>query len=196
MNLPQNDPKLGCAVRRACIGVLGALALAAAPAVLAAPPTSAPSAPPATAPASRGFNDPAGLIHIVYGADWQVHPDPDYVLSLMSGARTFTLDIPDLPPHIPDMIPLGLVVNGYIDDLKKAHPGVKIDEETPPKIAKARARQLHSSWTEKNVPTAEIATLVVHGDHVFILRMASPADQLSSARNSYGDIMESLRWLK
>jgi hypothetical protein len=195
MKLPQNDPKLVSAVVGTCIGVLGTLALAAAPAVPATPAT-APTAPPATAPASRGFKDPAGLIHIEYGADWQVHPDPDYVLSLLFGVQTFTLDIPDLPPHIPDMIPLGLVVNGYIDDLKKAHPGVKTDEETPPKIAKARARQLHSSWTEKNVPTAEIATLIVHGDHVFILRIVAPADELASARNSYDGIVDSLRWLK
>jgi len=156
--------------------------------------TTVPSTAPATAPSE--FQDPAGLLRIEYPADWQVHPDPDYVLSLVSGPQTFTLDIPDLPPHIPGMIPLGLVVNGYKDDLRKSHAGVKIDEETPPAIPKARSRRLRSSWSEKNVSVAEIATLIVHGDHVFILRIVMPADQLSAARNDYNRIIDSLRWLK
>ena len=53
---------------------------------------------------------------------------------LPSGARdgdkapAVSLEVPKLPPHIPGLIPLGSVVGGYIDDLKKQHPGVKVDD--------------------------------------------------------------------
>jgi hypothetical protein len=151
---------------------------------------------PATAPSSQTFQDPANLICLQYPADWTKKTDPDYVLSLVNGSRLFTLDIPDLPPHIPGMIPLGLVVNGYIDDLKKAHPDVKTSEEAAPKISHARSRRLHSSWAEKKVATSEVATLIVHGDHVFILRMVAPTDQLPAARTVYNSIVESLQWVK
>ncbi len=156
----------------------------------------APTTAPASAPTTQSFQDAGGLVRVQYPADWKVQHDPDYVLELTSGSETLTLDIPDLPPHIPGMIPLGLVVNGYIDDLKKSHPGIKTDEETSPAIPKARARRLHSIWTEKNTADAEVATLIVHGDHVFILRVVSPAGQLSGARSVYDGVVESLRWIK
>jgi hypothetical protein len=178
-------------------GVFTAMTLWVAPIDgVATAPTTAPSTLPATAPSVRSFKDPAGLVRIDYPAGWHLDPDPDYVLSLASGSGTFTLDIPDLPPHIPDMIPLGLVVNGYINDLKKSHPGVKVSDETSPAIPKAKSRSLHSSWSEKDIATVEIATLVVHGDHVFILRIVAPADQLAAARSPFNGIIHSLRWLK
>jgi hypothetical protein len=151
---------------------------------------------PATAPSAQTFQDPGGLVRIQYSPDWTQKKDPDYVLSLASGSQLFTLDIPDLPPHVPGMIPLGLVVNGYIDDFKKSHPGVKTSEETAPSIPHARARRVLSNWMEKNVATSEVATLIVHGDHVFILRIVAPSDQLAAARIVYNAIVDSLHWLK
>lgn len=159
-------------------------------------PTSAPATAPATAPSAQSFQDPGGLVRVQYPGEWKPQRDPDYALELTAGPETFTLDIPDLPPHIPGMIPLSLVVNGYIDDLKKSHPGVKTDEETSPAISKARARRLHSAWSEKNGLEAEVTTLIVHGDHVFIFRIVCPADQLAADRIGYNGIVGSLRWLK
>src|ERR1700734_1764694 len=80
---------------------------------------------PTTAPNSQTFQDSGGLIRLQYPAEWKKKDDADYVLSLTNGSQLFTLDIPDLPVHVPGMIPLSLVVNGYIDDLKKSHPGIK-----------------------------------------------------------------------
>ena len=196
MNVPPRPANLSPLLMGwAQLAAIAAVMSGFAPAMVIAAAT-APSTAPATTTSARSFKDPAGLIRIDYPANWQPHVDPDYVLSLVSGPETFTLDIPDLPPHIPDMIPLGLVVNGYIDDLKKSHPGVKTAEETPPAIPKARSRRLHSSWSEKGSAAAEIATLVVHGDHVFILRIVAPADQLAAAPSAYDGIIDSVRWLK
>jgi hypothetical protein len=33
---------------------------------------------------------------------------------------SISLDVPKLPPHIPGLIPIGSVRNGYLDDLKKS----------------------------------------------------------------------------
>jgi len=151
---------------------------------------------PATAPSAQTFQDSGGLVRIQYSPDWTQKTDPDFVLSLTDGSQLFTLDIPDLPPHVPGMIPLGLVVNGYISDLKKSHPDVKTSEESGPSIPHARARRVLSTWTEKNVATSEVATLIVHGDHVFILRIVAPTDQLAAARTAYSAIVDSLHWLK
>ena len=175
------------------------LAILAAVAIGCAAETGSAKAPataPATAPSAQNFQDPGGLLRVQYPADWKLQHDPDYVLKCTAGPQTFTLDIPDLPAHIPGMIPLGMVVNGYIDELKKNHPGVKTDEEKSPTIPKARARRIHSSWSEKNAASAEVTTLIVHGDHVFILRIIAPADQLAADRPAYNGIVDSLRWLK
>jgi hypothetical protein len=151
---------------------------------------------PATAPSTQTFRDAAGLVQLQYPGDWPTKTDPDYALSLTSGSKLFTLDIPDLPVHIPGMIPLNLVVNGYTDDLKQKYPGIKISDDTSPQISHARCHRVLSTWTEKNVETSEVATLIVHGDHVFILRIVAPKNELAAARTPYNAIVDSLKWLK
>jgi hypothetical protein len=157
--------------------------------------TTAPTSQPATSPATQAFQDANGSIRLDYPAQFTAKHDPDYVLSATAGDQTFTLDIPDLPPHIPNMIPLGLVVNGYKNGLKKSHPGVKIDEPRPPTVSQARGRELRSTWEQDHVPTVELALLLVHGDHVFIVRIVTPSDQLAAAQAVFDDVVGSLKFL-
>jgi hypothetical protein len=159
-------------------------------------PTTAPTSQPTTQTATNSFQDAAGLIRLEYPMVFKTQHDPDYVLSATSDGQTLTLDIPDLPPHIPNMIPLGLVVNGYKNDLKKSHPGIKIEEEKPPAVPQAVARELRSSWTEKGDATVELTLLMVHGDHVFILRVVTLGAKLDAARAVFDRIVAAMQFLK
>jgi hypothetical protein len=159
-------------------------------------PRTAPTSQTSTDAATHAFQDSGGLIRLEYPAQFTAKHDPAYVLSATADGQTFTLDIPDLPPHIPDMIPLGLVVNGYKNDLKKSHLGVKINEEPPPVVAQARGRELRSTWEQDHAPTTELALLLVHGDHVFILRIVTPSGQLSAGQATFDGIVATIRFLK
>lgn len=159
-------------------------------------PTTSPTSQPTTDATMQAFQDSGGLIRLEYPAQFTAKHDPDYVLSANADGQTFTLDIPALPPHIPDMIPLGLVVNGYKNDLKKIHPDVKIDEPPAPAVPKAQGRELRSTWEQDHVPTTELAMLLVHGDHVFIVRIVMPSDRLTAGQAVFDDIVGALHFLK
>src|SRR5688500_10322690 len=90
-----------------------------------------PSAAPAsTRPLamSTEFNGPG--IRLSYPSGWSPVPSAELVLLLAPSPASKTvvsLDVPKLPPHIPGLIPLGAVVNGYVDDLKKQDPHVNVE---------------------------------------------------------------------
>ena len=60
-------------------------------------------------------------IALALPAGWTARASRDYVLELEpagalgAGRREISVDVPDLPPHIPGLIPMGLVKNGYVE---------------------------------------------------------------------------------
>src|SRR5436190_2081500 len=104
---------------------------------------SASTAPSPTAPTEASEKDPAGGaaggagkferpdlgVRLEWPEGWAQHKSADFVLLLRPAAKgrgdeasapSLSLDVPDLPPHIPGMIPIGSVRNGYLDDLRKS----------------------------------------------------------------------------
>jgi len=109
--------------------------------------------------------------------------------------RGISVDIPDLPPHIPGLIPLGLVVNGYVDDLREQYAEVTVEARAPTKLAGANARRVKSRWRAGSRAYAEDAVLAVHGDRVYILRLTADAAEYPSQRPTFEDVLQSLQWL-
>src|SRR5687768_2920171 len=90
-------------------------------------------APLTTAPSRVAFAGPG--VRLSYPPAWTAVPSDDFVLRLVpagaaddAASPSVSLDVPKLPPHIPGLIPLGSVVRGYVNDLKKNHPDVTVDE--------------------------------------------------------------------
>lgn len=150
---------------------------------------------PTTDPGPQTFRDSTGCLQVVYPGNWTVKNDPNYELTIVSAQETITVDVPDLPPHVPDMIPLNLVVNGYISDLKKLHPALKSQKHSA-SVPHARAELVDSNWTEQNASSNESALLMVHGNHVFIIRLVAPASDYAAGRAVFDDVVKSLHWLK
>ena len=155
-----------------------------------------PASQPATQPSTTSFTDPNSILQVSYPSDWKVKKDPDYVLWIESGDRVFTIDVPDLPPHIPGMIPLNLVVSGFIDDVKKQHPDVRTVENAPAVVKNAKGRQIRMTWSKDKTMYSESALLVIHADHVFILRLLTPADDYAASKPVSDAIVASTHWLK
>ena len=144
-------------------------------------------------------------VTFTYPAAWTPHESKDYEL-LLTAVKTapaielipvITLDIPDLPPHFPGMIPIGLVKNGYIDDLKKEVGKSGLDtKEEPSKVAGAQGRMLRSTWLGKDQKaTVETAWVLVHADRVYILR-ARFYDEDRRTPEAFEEIVRSIRWGK
>jgi hypothetical protein len=174
----------------------------------AADATSRPAIPAArsspaattTAAISGRFDGSKWGIKLTYPAGWTPKPDKDYELFLIpTGATTddcsLSLDIPDLPPHVPGMIPLKLVKNGYLDDLRKAHPNLQSREESPT-IPGAHAVLVTSTWQSGGKRSSETALLMTHGDHVYILRANTASTPDPATRAALDSLAHSIQWGK
>jgi hypothetical protein len=163
--------------------------------------TTQPAAPSPLVPPAVAFEDRSTGIRLEYPGDWQPREHGDYALRIApagqaSAGAEITLDIPALPPHLPGMIPLGLVEKGYVDDLKQSFPGLRVEERSDHRVPGAHARLVRSAWQADGGERAEVALLMVHGDHVYILRLTGPAGDVASARPIFDQTSRSIRWAR
>ena len=153
-------------------------------------------------PSAVSFSDTAHGIAFSYPGGWTRRPSNDYVLLLVPPGepnppdRSISLDVPDLPVHIPGLIPAGLVKNGYIDDLKKQLTGFQIVEDVDYPVPHATARLVRSTGYLNGRPHTESALLIVHGDRVYIIR--ADATTLSDEQTvaAFDAAIKSLQWTK
>jgi hypothetical protein len=166
------------------------------PSLSPSPQTPAP-APPA---AGGTFDRPDLGIKLDWPAGWAKQPSSDFVLLLTrdgtDGASTLSLDVPDLPPHIPGMIPVGSVRGGYLDDLRKAVGAIKTTDLAPPPLPASAEKCVRSTWTDAHGEWQETALLIVHADRVYILRGRSKTADEQATRAAFDAVTNSLRWTK
>ncbi|MCC6422238.1 MAG: hypothetical protein IT447_02065 [Phycisphaerales bacterium] len=158
---------------------------------------------PTTLPAPSGLTQYANTQHGIrldYPAGWTVHPSDDYVLLLLPPGVdrpqtcSISLDIPDLPPHLPGMIRIGMIKDGYLDDLRKKAPDLKIVDDQPHPIDSATGRIIQTTWTSAGRPYSESVLLLIHKSDVFLIRSTSDTDHQSTARQVFEQIIGSIRW--
>jgi hypothetical protein len=170
------------------------------PATMPSGPVFAGSTGPSTQPVA--FVSTAKRVGLEYPPNWKPIPSSDYLLLLVpvggssSNERSISLDIPDLPLHVPGMIPLGSVVNGYIDDLKKQHAGLRVEESMSCAMPGTKCRRVRSTWTANGRQFVEQAQLMVHGDGVYILRADDDAATFPDTFHVYSQVADSLHFTK
>jgi hypothetical protein len=182
-------------------GAVLSLASAGCPPRSAPAPTTLASPAPATQASNKYDNAKFGL-DITEPAGYSPKPSDDYDLLLVPAKAPATpidflsLEAPDLPVHIPGFIPLNMVVSGYIDDLKKSHANLTVDENQAYTIPDAKASIVQSHWPDGQTTDMESAILIVHGDHVFILRADADAAGKAKTLQDYDAFVKSLQWKK
>lgn len=169
------------------------------PASSVATPASSPTT--ASTIVMRSFEHKDTGLHAEYPSNWISRKDKDYELMLVpadgTSGKQITIDVPDLPPHFPGMIKLGLIESGFIRDLKSQHKGVHIDRaEDHSANGGAKARLVESSWTENGKPRKQVALLMMRGEHVYILAYECDAADTPQVQQDYDKVAASLRWSK
>lgn len=162
-----------------------------APRALAAPTTS-------TSAEFVDYQDKGTHFH--YPATWEPKEDKDYELHLVPAAApvncNITFDIPELPPHFPGMIRLGLIEHGWVNDQKNCHPGLNVDSRTDVPMAGANAGLVQCSWKQGGADYTLVGLLILRNDHVFILVADAEDKSLPHARADLDKIAASLHWDK
>jgi hypothetical protein len=182
--------------------VLMALLVGCGSRTTVAPTASAHQPADAGATGSTVFSSKLLGVELTIPAGWISHPSVDYVLMLIYPPaneppdRSISLDVPDLPVHFPGLIPIGMVKNGYIDDLRKKFPQLQIEQDPTAEIPQAQARLVRSTWQDNGRRCHETALLMVHGDHVYILRANADAGTYGGTVAAFDAIAKSIRWIK
>lgn len=141
------------------------------------------------------FVDPFSGVRLKLPQGWSQQPsDADSLILLVRDVgpeARISLDIPELPPHIPGWIPLGMVRDGYLNYVKKIKTDVRVVEDRPMQMPGAKSRFL--KLLTMSGSGQEITALVVRGDRVYILRGWGEADD-TALREAFDEIAASLRW--
>lgn len=165
------------------------------PAAAGAVPTSS------SAPAPARWSDARKNLKLAYPGDWKPKKNPDYELMLVpagaaSDDRRITMDVPDLPPHLPFMIQMSRVEHDYLQDLKKEHPDLQVKSSADAKVPETTARLVQSVWHRNGTAYDDVVLLMIHASGVYILDIHTPEAQLAPTRAAFDSIRASLVWTK
>jgi hypothetical protein len=150
-------------------------------------------------PAAIEFQSVPGKVQFNYPASWQ--PMTDQTLLTLtpaddpSGRNRLMIEKPDLPPHIPGLIPLGAVAAGFVADLRGRYNDVQLADPVDRQVAGSAAKEI-SAACQSDVLVDVTAILCVHGDAVYILEAQTDAAHASAANEALDMIIQSWSWLQ
>jgi hypothetical protein len=121
-------------------------------------------------------------------------PEADSAAKDTSVVPCLKITVPDLPFHIPGMIPCGSVANGYVSDMTKQYPDWHVDERVAVSVPNASARRIVSSFHQNSAAWRDVVLCIVHKDRVFLLAADCPADDYAATRAAFDAMAGSLKW--
>jgi len=155
-------------------------------------------APPA-GPAVAEFQSVPGGVRLSFPASWEPVSD-DTLLTLTpsddaSGGNRLKIEKPNLPPHIPGLIPLGAVAAGFVADLRQRYNDVEMADPTDVNLAGSAGKRI-TAVCQGNELTTVTAILCVHGDAVYIIEAETDAAHTAAANEALDVIVRSWNWLE
>ena len=139
-------------------------------------------------------------VEFEYPASWHPEKDVTVVTLVPDGQKkgqptAVAVDMPDLPPHIPFLIPIGLVDAGFVNSLKSRYQDGTIDENVEKSFPDSAAREVKASGKMDDQEVKVLAMLIVHGDHVYLIESVSDLAHLPATQAAYDAIVASWKWL-
>jgi hypothetical protein len=179
------------------------------PAAAITPPATQPSTSPATQavgalqPVVKTFHSSPSAVQFDYPADWVPDKAQTACMAIRApgsagtGYSSLSLDIPKLPWHLPGMITVGMVCNGYIDDLKKhqIHDAV-VKEKVPITVCGCTGQRITCRGHDNGQPSIDVAIILIHADHVYVLSVDSDETGCDTARKTLDVAIASWKWTK
>jgi hypothetical protein len=159
-------------------------------------------------PAARHLIDPNSVMFVSsaahlrcgYPKTWHSIPD-DSILCLVPAGQAvrdghrLVIDTPDLPPHIPFLIPLGLVADGFVDDVKKRYKDVSVSPLVDRLLDGLSAKEVDATGRDVNGIVVVRALLCVKGDQVFVIDTKTDAAGAAAAGRVFDAVVDSLQWI-
>lgn len=166
-------------------------------------PAAAPPKPHATAAnghaqnaKTKTFTDSPAGISFDYPANWSKGNDKTAVFKADSPdhAASLSLNVPNLPFHLPGMITSSEVADGYIKDMKKRLGGAKVEQNEKVSIPKGSARRVKITGSKSGKASTDRAVLIVHADKVYILSSDASGSGDKPAADALNGAVRTLKW--
>src|SRR4051812_48462596 len=165
--------------------------------------TEEPPPPIAHAP-QPGFDtylSPAGTFSLRYPSDWSNRSMNDHVLLLEKDAAQVTVETPYIPPHLPGMMTMRLVVNGYEDDLKQRLNDFAVVEHADEALGGGAAQRLVMTGCEragarKGEHRKLAALIAIRNEQVYILEADGSVESYETAHGAMVTVAQSWSWSK
>jgi hypothetical protein len=145
------------------------------------------------------FQSRQAPIRFVYPANWHPVPD-DTILTLLPdaessiGLHTLAIDQPDLPPHIPGLIPLVFVVHGFVNDLKSRYKEVVVQSVVDRTADGANGSVVHATAQRPAGQVVVTAFLCVHGNSVYVVDAETDPQGVAQATAAFNTVVDSIQW--
>jgi len=139
-------------------------------------------------------------VRFSYPKTWHPVTD-DTILSLVPTGETslgdhrLVIDIPDLPFHIPGLIPMGLVVRGFEDDLKKRYKDVTLAPVADRQVGGVAGQELNAHARGDHGDVVVRAVLFVEGDRVYFIDAESDTTGAAAASKAFETVADSFQWM-
>ncbi|MGA2230903.1 MAG: hypothetical protein ABSH22_08385 [Tepidisphaeraceae bacterium] len=146
------------------------------------------------------YQDAKSQMRFAYPDSWHPVTD-DTVLTLVPvgeskiGLHTVVIDEPDLPPHFPGLIPLGLVEAGFVADVQSRYKQVVLTPSTERLLAGVKGRFVQAKGKGDLGERVVVALLCVRGDHVFLIDAETDAAGAAAARAAFETVVSSMQWM-
>jgi hypothetical protein len=167
--------------------------------------TRTPVAVPSVQAGIATYKSAPGQFTLRYPTDWSSKPTKTYALLLepepTSDSARVTVDVPHIPPHLPGMMTMRLVVNGYVDDLKKRLSDFSVIERCDDALAGAGAQRLVITGRERagerrGAERMLAAVIAIRNEQVYILQADASPETFETARQAMSKIAEDWDWTK
>lgn len=106
------------------------------------------------------------------------------------GHRTVSIDVPSIPPHLPGMITLERIENGYVNDLVKHFADVKVVSSTDFPMNDARATLLQATAVDAKMYTV----LAMRHERVYIIASETDVAGADAGKKAVNMILASWQW--
>ena len=176
---------------------------------------AAPRTAPATSPSPVAYDGSKDGFRLSYPPDWKPKANQDFTLLLVpvtapdvkvkdsefAGPR-MSVDVPDLPPHLPGMITLGPMEWHYVAEQKQRFADVKVTEKTDLTIPKTSARRLVLAGHAKNADGSAgaaytvVTLLEIHADRVYVVSAEAKSQDYPAVRTAFDQVVGSMTWTK
>jgi len=144
------------------------------------------------------YTAPKGGFTMAYPRSWQQRPG-DCMLTLAPSQSPgiedhLIVDVPPLPWHLPGMITLDRVADGYIADMKKRMQEMTIQSSGDQMLDGAKARRIHATAKQGGKPKVIDAVLAVRNDTVYVLSAVMDAAKENEAHAAMDQVVSSWKW--